>query len=116
MSYIKNNLVDSDSNMFSTVDSLTEINNKITVSKNITLKKVNVKPYRFDKTNMDKDLTEDKLYKIKGQINERKITLVKLESILLNKTHSFHKGNGRTSKILFASDDKIIELFDETKN
>ena len=37
-----------------TVDSLIEINNIITGSNNITLRKVNVKPYEFDKKYMDK--------------------------------------------------------------
>ena len=41
--YINNSSIDSDGNM--TVDSLMEINNTITGSNNITLRKVNVKPY-----------------------------------------------------------------------
>ena len=41
------------------VDSLIEINNMITGLDNITLRKVNVKPYRFDKMYMSKDLIED---------------------------------------------------------
>ena len=60
--YIENNLIDSDSGMYLTVDSLIEINNIITGSNNINLKKVNVKPYEFDKMYMDKELIEDKLY------------------------------------------------------
>ena len=44
--------------------SLTEINNIITSSNNITLRKVSVKPYGFDKIYMDKDLIEDKLFQI----------------------------------------------------
>ena len=35
--------------MYLTADSLIEINNIITVSNNITFRKVNVKPYGFDK-------------------------------------------------------------------
>ena len=46
-------------------------------SNNITFEKVNVKPYRFDKTYMDKDLKEDKLYQTIDQFNRRKITPVK---------------------------------------
>ena len=38
-----------------TVNSLIEINNIITGSNNITLRKVNVKPYGFDKMYMDKE-------------------------------------------------------------
>ena len=54
--YIKNNLIDSDGGMYSTIDSLIEINNRIIGSNNIALEKVNVKPYGFDKTYMDKEL------------------------------------------------------------
>ena len=50
----ENNLIDSDNNIYLTVDSLIEITNITTASNNITLRKVNVKPYRFDKMYMDK--------------------------------------------------------------
>ena len=42
--------------MYLTVDSLIEINKIITDPNNITLKKVNLKPYGFDKMYMDKAL------------------------------------------------------------
>ena len=42
--------------------------------------------------------------------NERKITPVRFYSIPLNEIHSFYDGNGRTCKILFADNDKIIKL------
>ena len=54
LTYIKNNLIDSN-NMYLTVDSLININNVITGSNNINLRKVNVKSYGFDKMYMDKD-------------------------------------------------------------
>ena len=38
---------------------------------------------------MDKELTEDKLYQIIDQFNERKITYINFSSILLNKIHPF---------------------------
>ena len=44
MVYIGNSLMDSDDGIYLTVDSLIEINNIITASSNITLRKVNVKP------------------------------------------------------------------------
>ena len=47
--YIENNLIDYDGDMYLTVDSLIEI----TSSNNITLRKVNVKPYGFGKMYMD---------------------------------------------------------------
>ena len=93
--------------MYLTADSLIEINNTITSSNVITLKKVNVKPYGFDKMYMDKELIEDKLYQIIDQFNERKITSTRFYSILLNKIHPFYDENGRTCKILFANDDII---------
>ena len=66
---------------------LIEINDIITGSNKITLRKVNVKSYGFDKMYMDKELIEDKLYQIIDQFNERKITSTKSYSILLNKMH-----------------------------
>ena len=84
MIYIENNLIDSDGCIYLAVDSLVEINNIITGSNNITSRKVNVKPYGFDKMYMDKELLEDKLYQITDQFNERKITYKKFYSILLN--------------------------------
>ena len=52
---IKNNLIDSDNNRYFTGDSLIGINNIITGSNNITLKKVNIKSYEYDKMYMDID-------------------------------------------------------------
>ena len=73
LDYRKNNLIDSDGNVYLTVDSLIEINNIITGSNDIALRKVNVKPYESDKTYMSKDLIEDKIYQIINQINGKKI-------------------------------------------
>ena len=47
--YIENNLMDSDGGMYLTVDSLIEINKITTGSNNVTLRKVNVKSYGFDR-------------------------------------------------------------------
>ena len=68
---IESNLTDSDGGMYLTVDSLTGSNN-------ISLRKVNVKQYGFDKMYMDKDLKEDKLYQIIDQFDERKLTPTKI--------------------------------------
>ena len=100
MIYIENNLVDSGGNMYLTVHSLIEIINIIISSNNITLTKVNLEAYRFDKIYIDKDIIEDELYKIIDQLNERKITPVRFYSIFPNKLHSLYYGNGRTYKIL----------------
>ena len=86
-----------------TVDSLIKRNNIIIGSNNITLRKVNVKPYGFDKMYTDKELIENKLYQIIDQISERKITSTKLYWIILNKIHPFYDRNGRT----FANDNMI---------
>ena len=106
---IQNNITDFDGGMYLTVDSSIKTNNIITGSNNITLRKVNVKPYGFDKMCMDKELMDDKLYQIIDQFNERKITSAKFYSIPLNKIHSLYDGNGRTCKILFANNDIIIQ-------
>ena len=84
---------------------LIEINDIITGSNKITLRKVNVKSYGFDKMYMDKELIEDKLYQIIDQFNERKITSTKSYSILLNKMHFMMEMVERV--ILFANDDII---------
>ena len=49
-----------------------EINNIITISNNITLRKDYVKPYWFDKMYMDKELIEYKLDQMIDQFNEKK--------------------------------------------
>ena len=90
-----------------TVDSLIEINNIITHSNGITLRKVNLKLCGFGKMYTNKELIEEKLYEIIDQFNERKITSTRFYSILLNKICPFYDGNGRMCKILFANDDVI---------
>ena len=77
------------------VDSLKEANNIITASNNITLRKVNVQPSRFDKMYMDKNLIENKFYQTTNQFREKKITPVKFSSTHLNKIHQFHDRNDR---------------------
>ena len=47
--YTKSSLNDSDDNMYLTVDSLIDINNINIGLKNIPLRKVNVKPFGYDK-------------------------------------------------------------------
>ena len=82
MVYINNNLIDSDGGMYLTVESFLEISNMMTGSNNSTLRKVNVKPNWYDKKYIDKELIEDKLHQITDQFNERKITSIKIYSIL----------------------------------
>ena len=103
-------MIDSDVNMYLTVDSIVKLNNINIVSNNIALRK-----YGIGKMYMDKDVIEDKFYRIIDQFNESKITAAKFYSILLNKIHAFYDGNGRSCKILCANDDKIIKLVIRTK-
>ena len=60
--YTENNLIDSDGGMYLILNSLIGINNKKTGSNKITLTKINVKPYEFDRMYMDIELIEHKLY------------------------------------------------------
>ena len=90
-----------------TADSLIEINNILTGSNSITLRKVNVKPYGFGKMYIDKVMIEVNLYQIIDQFNTRKITSTEVQSLFLNKTHPFYDANGRTRKMLFSNDDVI---------
>ena len=62
--------------------SLREINNMITNSSNITLRRVNVKPYGLDETYVNKKLIEDTFYQIIDQFSERNIHLKQDTSIL----------------------------------
>ena len=76
--------------MYLTVDSLTDINNIITGLNSLTLRKINVKPYGYDKMYMDKYLIEYKLCQLIDQFNDRR-------------SNPFFDGNERTCKMLFAS-------------
>ena len=91
LAYVKKNLIDSI--MYLTVDSLIYINNIITGSNNITLRKVNVKPCLYDKINIDKDLIKDILYQLADQFSERKINHRDFYCTLLNNMHPFYDGN-----------------------
>ena len=74
--------IDTD-NMYLTVDSLIDINNIISNSNNITLRKVNFKKYECDKINMNKGLIEDEMYQLIDQFNERKVNQRGFYSVLL---------------------------------
>ena len=65
-------MIASGSKIYLTVASLIKIEIIITGSNNITLRKVIVKQYGFDKIYMDIDLREDKLYQIIDQFNKNK--------------------------------------------
>ena len=74
--------IDTD-NIYLTVDSLIDINNIISNSNNITLRKVNFKKCECDKINMNKGLIEDEMYQLIDQFNERKVNQRGFYSALL---------------------------------
>ena len=65
-------MIGSNNNMYLAIGFLIKINNLILGLHNVTLRKVHVKPYGFDKMYIDKY----KLCQIIDQFNERKITSV----------------------------------------
>ena len=69
----------------------------------MTLRKVNLKPYRFNKWK----LMEDSRSQIRDQFNERNNACKKFYSMLLNKVHPYYDENGRKCKTLFANYDII---------
>ena len=103
-------LINKDADLFLTFDSLIRINNYITDSHNIQLRRINVKPAFYNKQYMDFTRIESELYRLVDQFNERQITPRRFCDIFLDKIHPFADGNGRTCKILF--EDKI-QHFDE---
>ena len=55
---------------------------------------------------LDIDLTENELYQMIDQFNERKSIATRYSLIFLNKIHSFYNGNGRMCEIFLANDAK----------
>lgn len=92
--------------MYLNADSLIDINNKITGSNNITLRKFNVKQYGYYKMYMDKNLTKGKLYELIDQMNEKDINHKDLSFALFNSIHTFYDGNESTCQILFVANFK----------
>ena len=60
--YIKNIFINSDDNMYLTINSLIDKNNIMTGLNNIALRKVTVKPDGYDKMYVVKEFMRDKLY------------------------------------------------------
>ena len=80
MVYVENNLIDSESGMYLTIDFLIDISNIITASDNVTLRKVNVKPYGFDEMYMDQELIKEQLL-IKYCV-EKHLILLKMQNMM----------------------------------
>ena len=101
-------LINKDGDVFLTVGSLIRINNLITNSHNLHLRRVNVKPAGYDKHYMDASRIEGELYILVDKFNDRLTTPREFCSAFLDKIHPFSDGNGRTCKILFA---KKLDIF-----
>ena len=99
--YKNRELLNLDSDLFLTVDSLITLNNIILGSCNISLRCVNVKPAFYDKQYLDFSNIEFELYKLVHLSNDRYITHRDFCQTFLNEIHPFLDGNGRTCKILF---------------
>lgn len=101
-------LSNKDGGLFLTVDSLIELNNIITHSQNSELRRVNVKPAGHSKMYMDRRFVEVSLYCLLGNVNGRIISQQDFCRAFLE-IHPFRDGNGRTCKLLFASNvNKIL--------
>ena len=99
--YKNRELINSDGDLFLTVDSLITLNNIILGSCNISLRCVNVRPAFYNKRYLDHSKIEFELYKLVDLFNERYITHRDFCQTFLNEIHPFLDGNGRTCKILF---------------
>ena len=82
------------------VDSLIDINNLINSLNNVTLGKVNTKPYGCDKIYMDENLIEDEQYQLLERFSKRKINHRDFYFALLDNTYPFCDDNEGTCKIL----------------
>ena len=102
-------LINKDGDLFLTVDSLIRINNIITNSHNLHLRRHNVKPAGYNKQYMDESRIEIELYSLVDKFNNRRIMPSIFCNTFLEKIHPFADGNGRTCKILFV--DKIENVY-----
>ena len=99
--YKNTELINSDGDLFLTVDSLITLNIIILGSRNMSLRCVNVKPAFYNKKYLDFSKIEFELYKLVDLFNDRYITHRDFYQTFLNEIHPFLDGNGRTGKILF---------------
>ena len=102
-------LLNKDGDLFVTVDSLIRINNIITNSHNLHLRRHNVKPAGYNKQYINVSRIEAELYSLVDKFNDRRITSRAFCDTFLDKIHPFADGNGRTCKILL--DDKIENFY-----
>ena len=93
-------LVNKHGDLFLTVDSLIHLNNIITRSSNIELRKVNVQ-VDYSKMYMNKRNIDHAFDALVNNFNDRLITKNDFCESFLDRIHLFRLGNGRTCKILF---------------
>ena len=102
-------LINKDGDLFLNVDSLIRINNIITNSRNLHLRRHKVKLTGYNKQHMVAGRIEAELYSLVDKFNNRRITPRAFCDTFLDKIHPFADGNGRTCKILF--NDKIENFY-----
>ena len=101
LEYRNKYLMNKDGNMFLTVDSLIHLNNLITGSNNLELRKVNIRPAGYYRSYMDWHNVEFALYALVDYFNDCLITKKDFCERFLNDIHPFKDGKDRTCKILF---------------
>ena len=99
--YMHRELLTIDGDLFLTVDSLITLNNIITNSNNISLRRLNVKPAGYDKQYMHFDQIESELYRLIDQFNDRYISKRYFIKKFLDQIHPFSDGNSRLVKLCF---------------
>ena len=99
--YIQRELLTTDGDLFLTVDSLIALNNIITNSNNISLRRINVKPAGYNKQYMHFDQIESELYRLIDQFNDRYISKRYFIKKFLDEIHPFSDGNSRLVKLCF---------------
>ena len=100
LKYRNKYLMNKHGDLFLTVDSLIHLNNIITRSSNIELRKVNVQ-VDYSKMYMDKRNIDHAFDALVNNFNNRLITKNDFCEAFLDRIHLFRLGNGRTCKILF---------------
>ena len=95
--------------MIDSVDSIFNKKSTKTTSNNITLRKTYINPYGFDKIDMDKELIKVSFIEVTCQFNEWKIQVLSFIQNFWTKYILFYDENGRTCKILFDVNNKIIK-------
>ena len=91
-------LINKNGDLLHTVDSLIRINNLITNSHNLHLRRVNVKPAGYDKHYMDASRIEGELYILVDKFSDRLITPREFCSAFLDKIYPLQTGTVEHAK------------------